>query len=162
MGRAALCAPCDERNDDSRRHSPINRLAKFRGDEPPSPSKVLESVEETARALAFREARLFREWQRTIGDHMLNEGRVIGFAAFEAMSADPVVRTSPWMRRLLDLFEGVDIAADAKHDARPRQLRRLSEATATLVLALAKTGPGQSALTKDTLALAKSLAAPPE
>ncbi len=137
-------------------------LAKFRGEEPPSPSTVLESVEETARALAFREARLFREWQRTIGDRMLNEGRVISFAAFEAMAADPAVRTSPWMRRLLDLFEGVDIAADAKHDARPRQLRRLSEATATLVLALAKTGAGQSALTKDTLALARSLAAPPE
>jgi hypothetical protein len=137
-------------------------LAKFRGEEPPSPSKVLESVEETARALAFREARLFREWQRTIGDRMLSDGGVISFAAFEAMTADPAVRTSPWMRRLLDLFEGVDIAADAKHDVRPRQLRRLSEATATLVLALAKTGPGQSALTRETLALAKSLAAPPQ
>lgn len=135
-------------------------LAKFRGEEPPSPSKVLESVEETARALAFREARLFREWQRTIGDRMLDGARVLSFGEFEALMTDPAIRAAPCMRRLLDLFEGVDVLAEAKHDARPRQLRRLTEANAGLILALTKTSPGKSALNLETIALAKSLAAP--
>jgi|JI10StandDraft_1071094.scaffolds.fasta_scaffold44932_5 hypothetical protein len=136
-------------------------LAKFRGEEPPSPNKVLESVEETARALAFREARLFREWQRTIGDQMLDGERIRSFGEFEAHVADPAMRATPCLRRLLDLFEGVDVLADSKHDARPRQLRRLTEANASLILALAKTGPGKNALSPETIALAKTLAAPP-
>lgn len=136
-------------------------LAKFRGEEPPSPNKVLESVEETARALAFREARLFREWQRTIGDQMLDGARVRSFGEFEALISDPAARTAPCVRRLLDLFEGVDVLSDAKHDARPRQLRRLTEANAGLILALTKTAPGKSALNPETIALAKSLAASP-
>jgi hypothetical protein len=136
-------------------------LAKFRGEEPPSPNKVLESVEETLRALAFREARVFREWQRTIGDHMLDGARVRSFGEFEVLIADPARRGAPCLRRLLDLFEGVDVLADSKHDARPRQLRRLTEANASLILALAKTSPGRSVLTLQTIALAKVLAAPP-
>lgn len=135
-------------------------LAKFRGEEPPSPNKVLESVEDTARALAFREARLFREWQRTIGDRMLDGARVLSFGEFETLIADPALRATPWLRRLLDLFEGVDVLADSKHDARPRQLRRLTEANAGLILALTKIGPGKDALTPETIALAKTLAAP--
>lgn len=137
-------------------------LAKFRGEEPPSPNIVLESVEDTARALAFREARLFREWQRAIGDRMLHDKRVISFAEFETLMADPALRATQWMRRLLDLFEGVDVAADSKHDARPRQLRRLTEAAAGIVLAASKDKQGKAALTVDAVLLAKALAAPPD
>jgi|GEM_PF-2053113 len=135
-------------------------LAKFRGEEPPSPNTVLESVEDTARALAFREAKLYREWQRTIGDHMLQDARIISFGEFEMLLADQALRATPWIRRLLELFEGVDVAAEAKHDSRPRQLRRLTEANASLILALAKYSQAKNAITKETLALAKTLAAP--
>lgn len=142
-------------------------LARIRGVEPPSPSRVLESIEDTARALAYREAHIYREWQRAIGDVMIRSADVdspsqaasiLTYSEFDAQVTTGSSRAAPWIRRLMDLFDGVEIDSAGEHDSRPRQLRRLAEANAELVLVLAKLPRAKNLITKDTLTVARALA----
>ncbi|MDY7093615.1 MAG: hypothetical protein SX243_11655 [Acidobacteriota bacterium] len=128
-----------------------------------SASEIKANVPAITRIIGVKEAFLYRDWQSGIGDLMLSEkngeGRrfdVIGFREFEKIHDDEESEDRPWILRLEELFEGLDLgAADAdKYDARIHQLKGVMLASARLLKHLGAAQGKRKSVSAKTLAKA--------
>lgn len=117
------------------------------------------------RILAMKESWLYKDWQDAIGDKMLRridgEDRkfdVIGYGEFEESLKSGDENTKRWMARVADIFDGVDLSIEDQFDARPRQIRAISKATADLVLAIHAAQGKQSIFGERSLQIATKMA----
>jgi hypothetical protein len=119
---------------------------------------------EAFRIIAMREAWIYRDWQDAIGDEMLRrvEGEdrkfeVIGYGDFEQLLRSTDETTTQWIGRVTEVFDGVDLSIEDRFDARPRQIRAISVATAKLVKALHVAQGPESILSQHVLAIADTM-----
>lgn len=95
------------------------------------------------RIISIREAWLYKDWQDAIGDTMLrrieNEDRkfeVLGYLDFKKLFRSADQTHNEPILRLTKIFDSLDLSIEDRFDARPRQLKRVSRATAKLIKAL--------------------------
>lgn len=138
-----------------------------KGNSPAVPAEVLlETQSRSVRQIAIREAWLYRDWQAAIGDMMIRETKignrcfeVLGYGEFEEMLLAPSKAQFRSLCRLAMLFEKINIDCDDPFDARPAAIRKLFEATAHMIVALADAPASHSAVDTNTIIDArKSLA----
>ncbi len=113
------------------------------------------------RIISIREAWLYRDRQDAIGDMMLrrieNEDRkfeVLGYSDFEWLYKLGDDAQKERIHQLAEIFDALDLSIEDRFDARPRQLRRLSLATARLVKALNTAQGSQSIVSNRVLGIA--------
>jgi hypothetical protein len=121
---------------------------------------------EAFRILSMREAWVYKDWQDAIGDLMLrrieDEDRkfeVLGYGDFEALFGTAPSKSQHLVQRLSDILDGVDLSIEDRFDARPRQLRRVARATASLVIAMHAAQGSNSVISTRQLELANSILA---
>lgn len=117
-----------------------------------SPQVLAETSSRAIRQIAIREAWLYRDWHAAIGDLMIREVsignrrfEVIGFGEFETMVLGPSEPQFRSLSRIAMLFDQLDVDRHDPFDARPAALRKLYDATASMVRAIAD-APSSSAL----------------
>lgn len=117
-----------------------------------------------SRIVAIREAWVYKDWQDAIGDMMLRrvEGEdrrfeVLGYSDFEQLCRSGDEMQKLRVSHLTDIFDAVDLSIEDRFDARPRQLRSLSLATARLVRALHSAQGSQTIVSKYVLNTADTI-----
>lgn len=124
---------------------------------------LLSETESLAiRQMAIREAWLYRDWQASIGDMMIREKKignrnfeVLGFGDFEAMIFEPSNHQQRSLQRITALFDNLNMDRIDPYDARSTVIRKLLEAAAQLITALASTPASKSAIASNTVTDAK-------
>jgi hypothetical protein len=113
------------------------------------------------RIISIREAWLYKDWQDALGDMMLRrveaEDRkfeVLGYSDFERLYRAGDEAQKERVNQITEIFDALDLSIEDRFDARPRQLRRLSRATAKLVKALNAAQGDQSILSSHVLRVA--------
>lgn len=131
-----------------------------------SHASIQTTYPEAFRILAMREAWVYTDWQHAIGDMMLRriEGEdrrfeVLGYGEFEQVFATAACEPQHLLRRVCEVFDGVDLSIEDRFDARPRQLRRVARATASLVTAMHAAQRPQSIISPRQLKLATTILA---
>jgi len=152
--RKALCAAIADLLADSLRMDRVTAQA------------VDRTWAEAFSAIAMHEAWVYRDWQSAIGDMMLRpeEGEarkfeVLGYGEFEQMYLSGDHMQKEWIRRLSEVFDGVNLSIEDRFDARPRQLRTLARANAQLVVALRHAQGSRTIVADSTLDIARTILA---
>jgi hypothetical protein len=112
---------------------------------------VLETMNRASESISIIEAWIYRDWQDAIGDmilvHDVARGygyKPMNFSDFEISISDESNKLmSMWNRRIYRLFSDLDIQNE-KSDMRVRQIRRLYESIAELIIAIYKETAGRS------------------
>lgn len=134
-------------------------LAGQTGSTAPGDEALAASAEAAVRGLSYREALLYRDWQDALGDAMIERDpdsvrrfRIVGYERFtELLRSD-----APWFQVLARSIDDIDLDEKDSRDFRARQLRALSDAAASILIAVAETG--DAALVDDaSLAAARRL-----
>jgi hypothetical protein len=93
--------------------------------------------------IGMREAWVYRDWQSAIGDVMLQpidldarKFEVLGFGDFEQILSAGSEKQKLALRRLLAIFDNLNLSLEDSFDARPRQIRSMARASAKLILAI--------------------------
>jgi hypothetical protein len=114
--------------------------------------------------LAMREAWIYRDWQSAIGDIMIQPTEaddrrfeVIGFGDFENLVLTSSDRQRLSLKRLLDVFDNLDLSIEDRFDARPTQLRSVARAAADLILAINEIQGQRSIVSEDSRARAREV-----
>jgi hypothetical protein len=97
-------------------------------------------VEDAMAFFGIKEAYLYRDWQRALGDLMLRESKdtrrrydVIGFGEFEDRytaarnGSSETIHARRWFDRVEEVFHDLDMTQAGMFDARREQLRKLYE-----------------------------------
>jgi len=114
--------------------------------------------------VGMRESWIYRDWQKAIGDIMVlpidSDARrfeVIGYGAFEHLISEGTEEEKTALRRLLSIFEDLDLSIQDRFDSRPRQLRAIAQATAELLLALYETQGRQTIIAEKSVKRAETV-----
>lgn len=125
---------------------------------------LLETRQDVIRSLSHREAWLYRDYQRGIGDMMiqpLSGGprlyNVLGFKSFENLLSSDDVEVVRWITRLRSVFDGIDIEAENVYDARFGMLQSVHLSLRKLLLSLHQQSPDRTPVSEAALNAAKSL-----
>jgi hypothetical protein len=139
-------------------------ITGFLSTNPISEASIGRTWQDAFSIITMREAWIFRDWQSAIGDVMTrgSESRirhfeVIGYGTFEQFGASKSERRKLALKRLLAVLDGLDISIQDRFDARPRQLRAVASATASLVLAIQKTQGKKSIVSETDVSLAENI-----
>jgi hypothetical protein len=117
-----------------------------------SATAIAENREDAIRAIATREAWLYRDWQDAIGDWMLVEGDgvrrfdVIGYRAFADAERVRSEEDEEWLIRVGELTDELDVRDDVWADARIEQLRGVYHAVAQLLVSFHEAAPDLSSV----------------
>lgn len=132
----------------------ISTMAKFQN---VATSVLAETQSRAIRQIAIREAWLYRDWQASIGDMMIRETKlgnrnfeVLGYGDFEEMLLNPSKAQTRSLCRIAALFVNLNMDREDPYDARPAVIRKLFEAVALTIAALADTPASQSAVDSNT------------
>jgi hypothetical protein len=126
-----------------------------------SSALIAENREDAIRAVARREAWLYRDWQDAIGDWMLVEGdgvRRFHVKSYRAFADAERIRSSDdeeWLVRLGELTDELDIRDDEWADARIAQLRGVYQAVGQLVVSFHEADPDRSSVVPGALERAR-------
>jgi hypothetical protein len=114
--------------------------------------------------ITVREAWIYRDWQAAIGDLMVTPAEnsvrrfdVIGFSRFETICLSSLEHESKWIRRLLALFDEVDVSNRNAYDYRVVQLKEILLAAAQIVICLASWQKGSCLVSEASIQLARDL-----
>lgn len=112
--------------------------------------------------LTIKETWFYRDWQVALGDLMIAsiEGSprqfdVIGFGAFESIWISDDDQEKRLLIRLNAIIDGLDVSIT--DDCRVRQLKKIFQATARLVKALASISTGRDTISSATLGVAQKV-----
>jgi len=143
----------------------ISTMANFQN----VPQLVLAETQSLAiRQMAIREAWLYRDWQASIGDMMIRETtignrhfEVLGYGDFEEVLLNPSKAQGRSLCRIAALLAELDMDRQDPYDARPAVIRKLFEAVAQTIVALADTPASQSVVDPNTADDARRLLSDP-
>jgi hypothetical protein len=96
---------------------------------------------DSIREVSVQQGLLYRDWQVAIGDLMIEKidksirsYDIISFRKFEEMCENGNAEEKKWIKRAERLFSGIDITVvEDRFDTRVSQLKKVQEATASLV-----------------------------
>lgn len=139
----------------------ITFLEREAGGQPNSGALDDATIEQAIRALSYREALLYRDWQDALGDAMIEidplserRFRIIGYDAFTAL----LDTEKPWFKVFAHSIDDIDFDEADPLDSRAQQLRDVSAAVANIVIAVSKTAD-RDLIGKETLEATKKLIA---
>ena len=123
-------------------------------------TKIISETKNSAiRAMSYRGALIYRDWQDAIGESMLESDkdsmrrfRIVGYEKFSAI----IDQASPWMIVFRELIDNIDFKAVEPNDFRGRQLKHLAAAVSEIAISLSKTDE-RDLIDDQTLEAAKKL-----
>ena len=147
------------------RQAVCKSLIEFLTTEAGTPRRVgtLEPAQtgQAIKALGYREALLYRDWQDALGDAMIEPDphserrfRIIGYEEFSAK----LETDTPWFRVFKTSIDDIDLTNPDPLDVRARQMGEISAAVAAILVAVAATDHADLVGTK-TLGAANGLVA---
>lgn len=114
----------------------LSRALRVQG---PHASVMRETQDRATHILSPRQAWIYRDWQKAIGDSMLQpldkaqrRFEVIGYHEFEARH----VAGDRWLKELEAIVSDLNFDVEDPQDFRPLQIRRVLNATADLIIKL--------------------------
>lgn len=129
-----------------------------------SDTLLSETKQDIIRSLSHREAWLYRDYQRGIGDMMvkpLSSGsrlyNVHGFRDFENLLSSNDAEVNRWIARLRSVLDGVDIESENVYDARIGMLQSVHLSLGKLLLSLHQQSPDRTPVSQEALDAARSL-----
>lgn len=139
-------------------------ITKFLNTNSVSETSISRTWPDAFRIITMREAWIYRDWQSAIGDVMTRKSElgirnfeVIGYGDFEQFGSSESEPERVTLRRLLAIFDGLDLSIQDRFDSRPRQLRAVAKATAELVIAVHKTQDKNSIVPMSAVTLAEKM-----
>ncbi len=130
-------------------------------------TSIAPSMEEVIRVLSIKEAWLFRDWQRAIGEMMLVDTPdgarrfdVRGFRAYTTLASEPGSPDQQWIQRLRELTDDFDSSRDPQFDARIGQLKQVLTAIAQLIIDFQASEPSRTSIQSDALEAARRIVTP--
>ena len=129
---------------------------------PPSADIIKETKAKAFEIFSIKETWFYRDWQVALGDIMIQEVNtssrrfdIIGFGEFESVWTSEDEGKKVWLSRLNGILDNLDVSiAD---DCRVAQLRKIFEATARLVKALANISTSREIISTATLNMAENI-----
>ena len=126
----------------------------------PNPASLDDPViDQAVRALSYREALLYRDWQDAFGDAMIEDDpmserrfRIIGYEVF----TERLESETPWFEVFSHSIDDIDFDEADPLDSRAQQLRDVAGAVANILIAVSRTAD-RDLVGKDTLEAAKRL-----
>ena len=122
---------------------------------------IKETLSQAIQYCSLKEAWIYRDWQRAIGDLMLKESNddnckyeVIGFYEFNKLLKESDSTDNGWIMKVENIFIDLDITGANKADMRLKQVNNIKNAIANLMIALTENDKQRKILMSKTIDLA--------